>query len=152
MSKTYTLHDLLLAVIDERESSRNIYPDVVAYYKRRSTAFQDAFDMHFIKDELPPGKHTLGWDQLFRAAIDSYLSVGTPFSRFLEMPQSFEPFLEAFAQSFDQCANELRQLHLDFLATLCERWYGDRTKRIVTSSDLLTCGFDDSVLMPDIPN
>lgn len=150
MSTTYTQDDLFLAVIDERKSSRNMSPSVVAYYKRQSTAFQDAFDVHFTKDELPPGKHAQGWDQLFRAAIDSYLDVGTPFSRFLEMPRSFEPFLEAFAQPFDRCANELRRLHLDFLAALCERWYGDRTKRIVTSSDLLTYGFDDRVLAPDI--
>jgi hypothetical protein len=151
MDKTYSLRDLLLAVIDESQASQNLFPGVVAYYGRRSSAFQDAFGMHFTKDELPLGKDTRLWDELFSVTIKSYLGVGTPFSHMFEMPRSFEPFVEAFDQPFAERAEALRQLHLDFLVVVCERWYGDRAKRTITSPDLLACGFDDSTVGPDIP-
>jgi len=152
MSKTYTVRDLLLAVIDGQAIHQSAFarPAEVAYYEQRSTAFQDTFGMHFTKEELSPGRDTRLWDRLFQAAITSYLSIKTPFSEFLEMPRSYQLLGEAFAQSFAERTDALREVHLDFLVALCERWYGEKARRAVTSSDLLRCGFDDRGPAPDI--
>jgi hypothetical protein len=80
-----------------------------------------------------------------------YLRVETPFSRFLEVPRSYQLLGEAFAQSFAERTDSLRHLHLDFLVALYEGWYGDRTQQTI-SSDLLMCGFDARALAPDIPD
>lgn len=152
MSNTYTIRDLLLAVIDREATHRSAFarPADVAYYEQRSKAFQDAFDIHFTEEELPPGKDTQLWDRLFQDAITSYLNVGTPFSGLLEIPRSYQQLAEAFAQLFAERSDALREVHLDFLVALCERWYGEQARQTITSSDLLQCGFDDRAPAPDM--
>jgi hypothetical protein len=149
MSKIYFVRDLLLAVIDGQMTSGGLFPEMVAYYARRSKAFQNAFGIHFSAEEARVREETAYWDALFQAAIASYQTVRTPFSDSLEMPRSYLPLLEAFQLPFEQRQQALLELHLKFLVALCERWYGEQARQTITSSDLLRHGFDDREPAPE---
>lgn len=124
-----------------------MHQDFKTYYTQLLALLEQLFGVDFA---APPEPAAL-W-MLFMATVDSYLSIRTPWSSFLEEgliirkvealgPQGGNMF--RLSQQIQDLSEANREAHLQLLYALFERIYG-KHDLVVTSQDLQAKGFDDT--------
>lgn len=142
----YTYQDLVLTYIETRRT--DLHPAAKAHYARLLALLEQSFGVKLTSP--PAAQAALG--MLFRATVDSYLSLRTPWSHFLEeglIVRQLED-LGTRGQTIFQRSDQIAQLthasreaHLQLLYDLFECIFG-KQELIVTSGDLRAKGFDDA--------
>ena len=127
-SDSFNYLDLIHTYIETRKS-HHIHPDFKDYYGELLTHLEQLFQIDF--SVSPPGRS--GIAMYFRAAIDSYLSLRTPGSNFLEAGLIFKQIDALGSQGeailplnreIEELTQKNRELHLQFIYTLFECAYG----------------------------
>jgi hypothetical protein len=145
-SPAYGYQDLIRVYIETQR--KDSHPDFKNYYTGLLTHLEQLFEINFAS---PPSTQR-ALSMLFRTTIDSYLSLRTPWSGFLEAglivkkiqalgPQGEEIF--SHSDQIEETTQTSREHHLQLLFHLCEAIYGKRD-RVVTSQELAARGFDTS--------
>lgn len=146
-ASSYDYRKLIQTYIQSRRND-HIHPDFKNYYTGLLTQLEQLFEVDF--SSPPSSQHAL-W-MLFRATIDSYLSLRTPWSHFLEaglLVQKIEALgsqgekIFSYSKQIEEVTQTSRELHLQVLSDLFECMYGKRDL-VVTSQDLTARGFDPS--------
>ena len=146
-SYSYDYRELIQTYIQTQRNDHR-HPDFKNYYTELLTQLEQLFEVDF---SSPPSSQRALW-MLFRATIDSYLSLRTPWNRFLEaglLVQKIEA-LGSEGEKIFTCSKQIeevtqtsRELHLQLLSDLFECMYGKRDL-VVTSQELTAIGFDPS--------
>lgn len=130
----------------QRDDHRS--PGFKEYYTELLTQLEQLFEVDFAS---PPPSQLALW-MLFRATIDSYLSLRTPWSNFLEAGLLVQKIkaLGSQGERIFSCSDQIggitqtsRELHLQLIYDLFACIYGKRDL-VVTSQDLAARGFDTS--------
>ncbi len=144
---SYTYHDLLHIYIQTRRGD-HIHSDFKDYYAKLLELLGPLFEVDF--SAASPSRGPL-W-MLFYSAVNSYLSLRTPWSNFLEAglivqkikqlgPQGEQIF--QLSEQIEDATRRSREAHLQLLDELFISIYGSRDL-VVTSQDLKARGFDDT--------
>ena len=126
------------------------HEDFAIYYNALLNTLQSLFGVR-VTDSAP------GWKagalaMLFQSTADSYLSISTPWTGFLEaglLHRALDESEEAGKRVYEltdrigELAEQNRTLHLEMMCTLFELLNG-HVRTVITSKDLLAAGFDDS--------
>ena len=131
------------------------HPDFIGYYARLVKVLESALDVELKRDRFSFNQKVL-W-ALFNGTVNSLCRIGTPWSGFLEeglivtkleaAGERGEKILQA-SDRIGAATRESKENHYEMLYGLFELIYGEREK-VISSAELLTVGFDDS-LEPDI--
>jgi hypothetical protein len=132
----------------------HLHEDFNAYFRALLKVLESIFEVEVAFDDLS------GWMRgvwmLFNATINSYLSIRTPWSGFLEVGRIPETLEQAgnegklvlqLGDEIESLSRQSSKAHLEMLYNLFIVMFGERDK-VVTSKDLMALGFDDS----DEPN
>ena len=115
------------------------------------TGLQELFGLTLARSAIPDDHQALF--MLFDSTVTSYLTLATPWSRYLEaglvvrrLDEAGRPGL-AIREASDRVGNlteRSREAHLDILEALLEVFLGERAPRVFSSADLRSIGVDDT--------
>ncbi len=126
-----------------------LHEDFSNYYQGLLETLESIFGMKISKGD---DSSSLAIWMLFRSTADSYLSIRTPWSYFIEAgiigghldrKEDLARETHRLSHDLEDLARTSRQKHLALLHNLFHHLYGE-TDKVFTSLDLLKNGFDDS--------
>jgi hypothetical protein len=149
MEKRYDRAALIQAYIATKEPYG--HEDIKRFNAERLNALEQAFGLSLASDGVRKTENNALW-MLFRATVDSYLSIRTPGSNFMDgslimhqlekLAERAQPLMDNWA-AINAAAEASREAHLHMLDELFKLLWGE-IDTVVTSERLRPLGFDDS--------
>jgi hypothetical protein len=150
MEKRYDRAALIQAYIATKEPYG--HEDFKRFYAERLAALERAFGLSLASEGVRNTEYNALW-MLFRAAVDSYLSIRTPGSGFMDgslimrqlekLAERAQPLID-HSDAITAATDASRQAHLGMLDELFKVLWGE-IDTVVTSEQLRQLGFDDAL-------
>jgi hypothetical protein len=146
MEHRYDIHDLVTAQVNAVRFAKK-HRDLAKFHESRFRALALAFGIHDTA-ELPEfGKDAL--ESLAAASIRTLVGLGSPFSNFLEAPESIADLYGRFGPAINAGVRQTKTAIAELLAGILAELHGIPADSTVGGEDLRRYGFDPEIPWPD---